>query len=148
MAHDGELSAAIEATGAEIASRPEGRLMLEKPRPIPAPTDQLDSLLAVLNVVREDRARRRPRIAEILGLGRNLVSQRVGWLLEAQLLVDGQLGRSNGGRAPREVRFNAEAGYILVAELDAAYITVAVANLQGQLSEFQREAVSIGDGPK
>jgi len=122
--------------------------MLEKPLPIPAPTDQLDSLLAVLNVVREDRARTRPRIAEILGLGRNLVSQRVGWLLEAQLLVDGQLGRSNGGRAPREVRFNAEAGYILVAELDAAYITVAVANLQGQLSEFQREAVSIGDGPK
>ena len=114
----------------------------------PLTADHLDSLVAVLNAVRSDRARTRPELARLLGLGRNVVTQRVAQLLQAGLVAEGVLGPSTGGRAPRKLRFRAEAGWILVAELGAASIAVAICDLHGQVIAVREEPADVTAGPE
>lgn len=108
---------------------------------------ELEAVVTVLDLVREGAATTRPEISQVSGLGRNVVAQRVAQLLDSRLLVDGRLGPSTGGRAPRELRFNAEAGHILVAELGATTISVGIVNLAGDLVGPVTEASDVADGP-
>jgi len=110
--------------------------------------DQLDTLVAVLDEVRSDGSRTRPQLARALGLGRNIVTQRVSQLLDAGLLAEGSLGPSTGGRAPRELRLCAEAGSILVAELGATSIGVALSDLAGNLTAIHEEPADVTAGPR
>src|SRR4051794_13318257 len=71
--------------------------------------DQLDSLVAVLDLVRFQTARTRPELVRRSGLGRTVVTQRLAQLTSSGLVAEGALGPSTGGRAPRELRFRAEA---------------------------------------
>lgn len=109
--------------------------------------DQLDTVIKVLDLVREDEARTRPELVRVSGLGRNVVTQRVAQLLDSNLLQEGPLGPSTGGRAPRELRFNALAGHILVAELGATSIAVALADLNGGIIRHREERASVTAGP-
>ncbi|WP_028932622.1 ROK family transcriptional regulator [Pseudonocardia spinosispora] len=108
--------------------------------------DQLDGLVAVLHVIRAGEARTRPELTRATGLGRTVVTQRLGQLLAAGLVEEGALGRSTGGRAPRELRFRAEAGSVLAAELGATAITAGLTDLNGELLAERTEAwdVSLG----
>jgi glucokinase-like ROK family protein len=110
--------------------------------------DQLDTLVGVLDQVRSGAARTRPEISRALGLGRNIVAQRASQLLDLGLLAEGELARSTGGRAPRALRFRAEAGCILVAELGATSIGVAIADLRGQLTSVREEPADVTVGPE
>lgn len=112
------------------------------------PNDHITSLVAVLDAVRNHGATTRPQIARMTGLGRNVVTDRVKQLISAGLLADGELGRSTGGRAPRELRFRAEAGSILVAEVGATSLEVAVSDLNGRISRSIGEAADVRDGPE
>lgn len=112
------------------------------------PSEQLDTVITVLDLVRAGTARTRPELAHLSGLGRNVVTQRVAQLLNRGLLHEGPLGPSTGGRAPRELRFNAAAGHILVAELGATSIAVAVADLAGGLISHAEEESSVTLGPQ
>jgi glucokinase-like ROK family protein len=108
----------------------------------------LSSLVTVLDAVRSGQARTRPQLVGLLGLGRNVVTHRVGQLLESGLVIEGELGVSTGGRAPRELRFDANAGMLVAAELGATSISVAVCDLAGfPLSEMDQVA-DITDGPQ
>ena len=69
---------------------------------------------------------RAPSSSTRTGLGRAIVAQRVGELLERGLVVEGDAGPSTGGRPPRQLTFRAEAGHVLVADLGATSIDVAV----------------------
>lgn len=109
--------------------------------------DQLDSAVTVLDLVRSGSARTRPEIARMSGLGRNVVTQRVSQLLAAGLLRAGRLGPSTGGRAPRELDLNADAGRVLVAELGATSLSVGMANLAGELVAAYEEPADVADGP-
>ena len=80
-----------------------------------APAGELDTLVSVLDLVRSGAACTRPDLVRRSGLGRTVVTQRVQQLLDARLLVEGALGPSSGGRAPRELAFHADAGHLLVA---------------------------------
>ena len=111
------------------------------------PPDQLNTVIKVLDLVREDKARTRPELVRVSGLGRNVVTQRVAQLLDSALLQEGPLGPSTGGRAPRELRFNAQAGHILVAELGATSIAVALADLAGGIIRHREERASVTVGP-
>ena len=64
---------------------------------------QLESLLVVLNHVRERGVRSRPEIIRSTGLSRAVVDQRTAELLDRRLLVEGAPGTSTGGRAPRQL---------------------------------------------
>jgi hypothetical protein len=112
------------------------------------PAEQIESLVSVLDAVRNGAATTRPEVAHRTGLGRNVVTQRVSQLVSAGLLAEGMLGRSTGGRAPRELRFRAEAGVILVAELGATSIEVARSDLAGTLTHLYSEPADVTDGPE
>ncbi len=114
----------------------------------PVLENQMDTILTVLNLVRSDAAHSRPEIVHLSGLGRNVVTHRVSQLLESGLLVEGQLGPSTGGRAPRELLFRPDTGYILVAELGATSISVAISDLTGQLTGQHTESADVTAGPE
>ena len=109
--------------------------------------DHVADLVRVLDAVRAGRASTRPELANITGLGRNVVTQRVARLMDSGLLVEGPPLRSTGGRAPRGLRFPAEAGRILVAELGATSIGAAVSDLEGTLLAQYEEGADVTGGP-
>jgi len=110
--------------------------------------DLLDTAVTVLDLVRGGVANTRPEITRLSGLGRNVVTQRVAQLLDSGLLAEGKLGPSTGGRAPRELRFRSDAGHILVAELGATSISVAISDLVGRLIGQLTETCDIAEGPE
>lgn len=110
--------------------------------------EQADDLVLVLDLVRHGRARTRPELARRSGLGRTVVSARLARLLDADLVVEGELGPSTGGRAPRELRFRAEAGAVLVAEAGATGFAVGVTDLDGTLREHRHRAWDVSAGPE
>ena len=109
--------------------------------------DHVVDLVRVLDAVRSGRANTRPELANVTGLGRNVVTQRVAHLMGSGLLVEGPPLRSTGGRAPRGLRFPAEAGRILVAELGATSIGAAVSDLEGTLLAQHEEDADVTVGP-
>lgn len=110
-------------------------------------TEQLASLTAVMDLIRAGSVRTRPEIVKVSGLGRNVVSQRVEQLIGCGLVAEGKLGQSTGGRAPRELHFRSDAGHILVAELGATSINVALSDLTGTLRHQRSESADVTDGP-
>lgn len=117
--------------------------------PIPASVsdERLDALVAVLDLIRRSEATTRPTIGRVTGFGRAVVTQRVGQLMDSGLVVEGDLGPSTGGRAPRELRFHANAGRLLVAELGATSVSVGIADLAGNLLVQHEEPGDIAAGP-
>jgi predicted NBD/HSP70 family sugar kinase len=109
--------------------------------------EYLASTVDVLDLIRSGTARTRPELVRLSGLGRNVVVQRVRQLMAAGLVEEGELGRSTGGRAPRELRFRAGAGTVLVAELGATKISVALSDLTGRLRDQVEEEADIKLGP-
>lgn len=110
--------------------------------------DHLDSVVTVLDLVRSGAARTKPGIARMTGLGRNVVTHRVNELLSSGLLEEAGFGESSGGRSPRELRFRADAGHVLVADLGARGVSVACADLSGSLVGRHQEVCDVTDGPK
>src|SRR5690349_5747271 len=108
---------------------------------------QPDGLHMVLDLIRAGLGRTRPELVRRSGLGRKLVTQRVDQLIASGLVADGELGRSTGGRAPRELWFRADAGTLLVAELGGSSLSVGVSDLTGRLLEQHEEAAECGSGP-
>jgi glucokinase-like ROK family protein len=113
-----------------------------------AESDQVDNLALVLAAVRTGSLRTRPELVRELGLGRNVVSQRVGQLLDLGLLDEGRLAPSTGGRPSRQLRFRSEAGCLLVAELGATDLQVGLSDLGGELLDQRVERCDVAAGPE
>jgi predicted NBD/HSP70 family sugar kinase len=112
-----------------------------------AQTDEVTSLLRIVNMVRMGVASTRPEIGRITGLGRGVVTQRVEHAIQMGYLEDGEFGPSSGGRAPRTLRFRSDRGRIVVCALGALHIHVGVAMLDGDILEQQHRAWDISKGP-
>jgi len=114
-----------------------------------APTSAVasDGFVAVLDHVRAYGDSSRAALAEATGLGRSVLTQRVEALLEYGLLAEDRIGVSTGGRAPRLLRFRADAGRLLVADLGATSTDVALADLAGGILVHRQEASDISAGP-
>lgn len=110
--------------------------------------DHLDSIITVLDIVRSGAARTKPGIARLSGLGRNVVTHRVNQLVDSGLLQEDGLGISSGGRSPRELKFRADAGHILVADLGARGVSVGCADLAGAVIGQRHEPCDVTDGPR
>jgi glucokinase-like ROK family protein len=104
--------------------------------------------VTVLDFVRAHGSTTRPTLVRATGLSRAVVTQRVAELLDYGLLVEGELGASTGGRAPRLLRFPAEAGHLLVADLGATSVDVALADLSGAILGHIQEPCDIAAGPE
>ena len=113
----------------------------------PLPDEALDALVIVLDEVRLGRSRSRSELVSRTGLGRAIVTQRVGELIDRGLIAEGDVGPSTGGRPPRQLTFRAEAGHVLVADLGATSIDVALTSLDGRILAHHDEPARIEDGP-
>ncbi|QIG39192.1 ROK family protein [Microbacterium sp. 4R-513] len=112
-----------------------------------AQTDEVTSLLRIVNMVRTHEASTRPEIGRVTGLGRGVVTQRVDQAIDMGFLEDGEFGPSSGGRAPRTLRFRSERGRIVVCALGALHIHVGVALLEGDIIDQTHRAWDISRGP-
>jgi predicted NBD/HSP70 family sugar kinase len=112
-----------------------------------AQTDEMTSLLRIVNMVRTGEATTRPEIGRVTGLGRGVVTQRVDHAIELGYLEDGEFGPSSGGRAPRTLRFRGEQGTIVVCALGALHIHVGIAQLDGDILDQNHRAWDISRGP-
>ncbi len=114
----------------------------------PLPDEALDALVLVLDEIRLGRSRSRSELVERTGLGRAIVAQRVGELIERGLVVEGDPGPSTGGRPARQLSFQAGAGHVLVADLGATSVDVAITTLDGRILGHHDEPADIAAGPE
>jgi predicted NBD/HSP70 family sugar kinase len=112
-----------------------------------AQTDEITSLLRIVNIVRTGEAHTRPQIGRVTGFGRGVVTQRVDAAIDLGFLEDGEFGPSSGGRAPRTLRFRATQAVILVCALGALHIRVGIANLDGEVVAADHRLWDISRGP-
>ncbi len=112
-----------------------------------AQTDEVTSLLRIVNLVRTGEAATRPEIGRLTGLGRGVVTQRVDLAIEMGLLEDSDYGPSSGGRAPRTLRFRSEQGAIVVCALGALHMRVGIADLAGRILAEDHQEWDIARGP-
>jgi glucokinase-like ROK family protein len=121
--------------------------MRPNPQSVVGP-DHLDTLVPVLDLIRAGASSTRPELIARTGLGRAVVTQRVAQLISLGLVEEGPLAQSTGGRAPRGLRFRAEAGRILVAELGATSLNAGITDLSGTLLDRRDEEMDIASGPE
>src|SRR6476620_1940809 len=112
----------------------------------PLPDEARDALVVVLDEIRLARSRSRSELVDRTGLGRAIVAQRVGELIDRGLVVEGDVGPSTGGRPPRQLAFRAEAGHVLVADLGATSIDVGLTTLDGRILGHHDEPARIEAG--
>ena len=115
---------------------------------IGAPTDEaVDALAVILDEIRSAGSRSRPELVARTGLSRGIVAQRVSELLDLGLVVESEVGPSTGGRPPRRIAFRADAGHLLVADIGATSIDVAVTDLEGRILGHRDEPADVSAGP-
>ena len=114
----------------------------------PLPDESLDALVMVLDEVRLGRSLARADLVARTGLGRAIVAQRIGELIERGLVAEGDVGPSTGGRPPRQLAFRGDAGHVLVADLGATSIDVALTTLDGRILGHRNEAGRVEAGPE
>src|SRR3954452_21239465 len=134
--------------GLRPGKREDGRDVTSAPATERLAADHVESLALVLAGVREGGWRTRPELVRRLGLGRNVVSQRVSQLVDFGLLDEGSMAPSTGGRPSRELRFRSEAGRLLVAELGASHVQVGLTDLHGELVAQRAEPCDVAAGPE
>jgi glucokinase-like ROK family protein len=111
------------------------------------PEERLAGLVAILEDLRTRGSTTRPKLVDATGLSRAVVTQRLADLVDSGLVIEGELGASTGGRAPRTVRFRADAGHLLVADLGATSVDVAIADLSGAILGHLAQPCDIAAGP-
>lgn len=114
----------------------------------PVSPDQVDSLRAVLQVIRERQPVGRPEIARTIDLGRAIVGVRVSQLIELGFIREKGFGASSGGRRAMDLELVRDAGYILTADLGATSITTGIADAAGSILSYTEEEAVIADGPR
>jgi glucokinase-like ROK family protein len=114
----------------------------------PLPEEVLDALVLVLDEIRHGTSKSRAELAARTGLGRAIVAHRVQELLDRGLVTEGDLGPSTGGRPPRHLAFRASAGQVLVADIGATSIAVALTDLSGRILAHYTEPADVADGPE
>jgi len=121
---------------------------MEQPQHAPLADESLDALVTVLDEIRLGRSRSRSELVVRTGLGRAIVAQRVSELVDRGLVIEGDPGASTGGRPPRQLAFHSDAGHVLVADLGATSIDVAVTSLDGRILGHHDEPARIEAGPE
>lgn len=102
----------------------------------------------LVNLVRTGEALTRPALEQATGLGRKLVAQRVQQAMTVGLMEDGDFAPSGGGRAPRLLRFRADAGHVFAGLIGAGEIRAAISTLDGTAVASLHRSWDVADGPE
>jgi glucokinase-like ROK family protein len=105
-------------------------------------------LAIILELLRNRGAGTRPFIVRETGFIRAVVTQRLADLQATGLILESGSEASSGGRPPRQIQFNANLGHVLVADLGATSIDVAIADLSGHVLAHVSEDDDIAAGPE
>lgn len=120
--------------------------MSDTTTPASYPNDLLDGVVTLLEMIRNRHAGTRQALAHLSGLGRTAVTTRVNELIDRGLVTEAGLGPSIGGRQPRQLRFRAEAGSVLAADVGATSVSVGCADLSGRLLVKYEEPWNVAAG--
>lgn len=101
----------------------------------------------LLQFIADGSATTRTALADVTGLARSTVSQRLEPLLQAGFVHETDAGVSTGGRPPVVLAFNRSAGVVLAADLGVTHLRVGVADLAGDLLAERLEPLEIAAGP-
>jgi predicted NBD/HSP70 family sugar kinase len=102
----------------------------------------------LLELIRRNEAQTRADLAELTGLSRSTVTQRLETLLAHGLIRSGGDALSTGGRRPTNFVFNEHAGIVLAADLGVTHARVGVTDLSGQPLAEHAEPIEIAQGPE
>ncbi|MFF3503443.1 ROK family protein [Streptomyces sp. NPDC003247] len=102
----------------------------------------------LLNMLRFNGPATKPVLTERVGAGRTLVTQKINEMIDAGLLAEDRVGRSTGGRIPREVRFRSEAAAVVGIEVGSSGIDAGITDLAGRPAIAHHEAWDIAQGPE
>ncbi len=103
---------------------------------------------AMLQLIREGQATTRAELAEVTGLGRSTVAQRLEALAAHRFLISTAEGSSTGGRPATVLAFNRVAGVVLAADLGATHSRIAVCDLGGDVLAERSHVIAIAEGPE
>jgi predicted NBD/HSP70 family sugar kinase len=103
---------------------------------------------SLLRLIRDGRAATRADLAEMTGLARSTVAQRVDALMARELVKDAGASVSTGGRRPTMFAFNPAAGVVLAADLGATHSRLAVTDLAGTVLAETTGDMRIAEGPE
>jgi predicted NBD/HSP70 family sugar kinase len=103
--------------------------------------------LEVLGPLRAGLAGSRAELAKRTGLSPSTVTARVDHLIDGGHLVESGKGESSGGRRPRRLQLNGEAGCIGCVDIGIDRTTVALVDLAGRLLTTRHLALDIAGGP-
>lgn len=92
----------------------------------------------LLEVIRDQGPLSRPQLASATGLSLPTVNSRVGELLAAGYVREDGWTRSTGGKRARLLRFNEDFGYVVGLDVGGHQVSVAVADLSGDIVHFER----------
>ncbi|MBO1805066.1 ROK family transcriptional regulator [Leucobacter ruminantium] len=123
--------------------------LTESVLPIPPQTGPLVSTAGgLLQLLRDGRPRTRAELAQLTGLSRPTITQRIDQLLELGLVAPVHDAASTGGRPSSQIAFHPRAGVVLAADLGALHARVAVTDLDGELLAEASEPREIAEGPE
>ncbi len=114
---------------------------------MPMLTERIETLAAVLSVIRSSREMTQPQLAKQVGLSRGVVTARIAELEAAGLVSYGGMAPSTGGRAPRQLRLRAEAGVVVGVDIGATGMAIGLSDLSGRIVDRVVEPMDIANGP-
>lgn len=104
------------------------------------------NLLAVLNVLRENKSISRADVARITELTPATVSSMVSLLVSAGIAKEAGYGESSGGRPPVMIEFNPGAFYLAGVDLGVTKTTAVVTDLEGNIVSSSRMELDVQEG--
>ena len=89
----------------------------------------------------------RAEIQELTGFSRVTVSQGIQSLLNRRIILETDGDASHGGRKASHLSLNENFGFVGIVYFSATSVSIAVANLKGEILNSQTNKISIEDGP-
>ncbi|WP_327584009.1 ROK family transcriptional regulator [Nonomuraea sp. NBC_00507] len=103
---------------------------------------------ALLAILRDGQARTRGELAQLSGLSRSTVSQRLDGLMDHRWVVAGEGSISSGGRPATMFAFNGGARVVLAADLGATHARLAVLDLGMTVLAERAVELPVDQGPE
>lgn len=132
----------------KMGDDPERGVVYSGGMPPGSPSPRSAGIGVVLRHIRAEGGVTRAALAELTGLARSTVAQRVDALLASGLIHEAGDSASTGGRRPGLLAFNPDAGVALTADLGATHSRFAVTDLAGEPRAEQAHDLVIADGPE